>query len=397
MRWIKKLLAAGLVTLALVLVSLAILEIVLQCADDLYRRKVNHDWKSLHEVSPVTGWALRPGASGFITTEGETVAIEINSLGLRDREIGPKEAGVARILCLGDSFLYDVNFPQEATYVAVAQAEMLSQRLRVELVNAGVIGWGTDQQYLYYKEKGHLLEPDIVLLHLFVGNDINENNDAGFREILGLPPPPKPTFDLADGALVLRNFPYAGALRPQFADAADRARLTAQLGLLADHGLRSLELLDRGLCQVAWSLGLLRPEPPEKPQFQGRAALLKTVFDEPLTPPFEKGVALTKALIKALADEVRRHGSRFGVVVIPACAQIEAASEDDYHRLAHVNLELLSFIMAEGIPALDLGISYRAVHGHYAHLYGGTHWNAAGHAVAALAVTRWLREAFELE
>jgi hypothetical protein len=91
------------------------------------------------------GWAHVPGGRGRLVTPEFSVEIAINSAGLRDSEFAQaKEPGVRRILLFGDSF---------AEGWGVESADALSSRLqsclrqggeRVEVLNFGVAGYGTD-------------------------------------------------------------------------------------------------------------------------------------------------------------------------------------------------------------------------------------------------------------
>jgi len=82
---------------------------------------------------------------------------------------------------------------------------MLSDRLgrEVQVLNAGVRGYGTDQSYLYYRERGRAFEPDVVVL-FHSGNDLTDNVKLHeMRRPLG-----KPAFALRpDGSLELMGYP----------------------------------------------------------------------------------------------------------------------------------------------------------------------------------------------
>ena len=83
-----------------------------------------------------------PGITRYLPQYGHDVSF--NSAGMRDREhaVG-KEAGVFRILVLGDSFMEAFQVPFEASLPSLLE-QALGQRTgkRVEVVNAGVSGWG---------------------------------------------------------------------------------------------------------------------------------------------------------------------------------------------------------------------------------------------------------------
>jgi hypothetical protein len=76
---------------------------------------------------------------------------------------------------------------------------------RVEVVNAGVSGWGTDNALLYFLHEGWRWHPDVVVLQFNTGNDVLENH----RELLtgSATYPDKPYYRLADGRLVREHDP----------------------------------------------------------------------------------------------------------------------------------------------------------------------------------------------
>ncbi len=54
------------------------------------------------------------------------------------------------------------------------ETQLQTEGRNVEVLNTGVSGWGTDQQYLYFKSEGHLYQPDVVVLAFYVLNDFLE-------------------------------------------------------------------------------------------------------------------------------------------------------------------------------------------------------------------------------
>src|SRR5438552_17576863 len=59
-------------------------------------------WKGFHVPDSLAAYRLAPNLDGAITFHGRVV-IRTNSLGLRDREYGPRTPGVPRVLMIGDS------------------------------------------------------------------------------------------------------------------------------------------------------------------------------------------------------------------------------------------------------------------------------------------------------
>lgn len=101
--------------------------------------------------------------------------VKTNSLGLReDREFADKQA--LRILVLGDSFVFGLGVQRSETFQAVLERR-LSKRLgqAVEVINAGVPGYGTCHERLVLEDLLPKLQPDLVLLCFYAGNDLVDN------------------------------------------------------------------------------------------------------------------------------------------------------------------------------------------------------------------------------
>lgn len=99
--------------------------------------------------------------------------VEINSLGLRDREYSVKKPpGTTRIIILGDSLTFGQGVRVEETYPKRLE-ELLTKRhprKKFEVFNTGVCGYNTLAEYLMLKEKWVAFHPDIVMVG-FVLND----------------------------------------------------------------------------------------------------------------------------------------------------------------------------------------------------------------------------------
>lgn len=126
---------------------------------------------------PMLASTLRPNTSGWWTKEGHAW-VQINSVGMRDVERTiAKPAGTNRVAVLGDSYI-------EALQVALEDnlCQQLESRLNktlpepVEVLNFGVSGYGTAQQFLKLENEVWKFEPDVVLLCVYPGNDLRNNS-----------------------------------------------------------------------------------------------------------------------------------------------------------------------------------------------------------------------------
>ena len=151
------------------------------------------------------------GYEGWQQSTEYVARVRFNQLGLRDpRDRYEKPPGTFRILLLGDSFMEAVQVEQRETTAAVLEARLRALRpdLNVEVINAGVAGWGTGIEGLYLDHEGYRFEPDLVLVGFFIGNDLHDNyyklQLAGDDLDLAV----KPYFGLGrDGAVVQRDPP----------------------------------------------------------------------------------------------------------------------------------------------------------------------------------------------
>lgn len=127
------------------------------------------------------GWRNIPSWSA--TTNGQTLTI--NSKGLRDREHSyDKPENTKRILVLGDSYAWGYGVADDEIFTTRLQdlvdTTPFVPMTRYSIINCGVSGWGTDQEYLFLLEEGFKYSPDLVVLAFFIVNDI-QNNSASIQ------------------------------------------------------------------------------------------------------------------------------------------------------------------------------------------------------------------------
>jgi hypothetical protein len=158
----------------------------------------------IFEYHPRWGWRHTPGAEGTFVKLGFQQPIQINSRGLREREIPyEKPAGVARVLAVGDSNVAGFEVPVDKVWVRVTESILRERGYNVEFINAGHRGYGTDQSLLFLTDEGMKYQPDLVL-YFWSTNDIDDNITIHrpYRKY------GKGYFDLdASGALTLKDVP----------------------------------------------------------------------------------------------------------------------------------------------------------------------------------------------
>jgi hypothetical protein len=157
--------------------------------------------------------------------------LNINSKGLRGPErCYAKPAGTRRILVLGDSYAWGYGVSDADVFSVVLEARLRGAGgTRWQVLNAGVSGWGTDQEYLFLLHEGLRYEPDIVVLAFFLLND--PTNLSASRQY-GLDKPVFLDLDLRLGNVPV---PKPDAKAPVIETQADLMLLTfTLLGRMAD-------------------------------------------------------------------------------------------------------------------------------------------------------------------
>lgn len=128
------------------------------------------------QLDDVAGYVLRPFYRGRVSMLDFDEPFETNSRGLRGPELGPKQPGEFRIVVLGDSEIFGLGVRPEQRLT-----EQLEEILRgrgfasVHVVNVATPGWTTFNEAGYLAANGTWLTPDLVIVAVYLGNDIEEN------------------------------------------------------------------------------------------------------------------------------------------------------------------------------------------------------------------------------
>jgi lysophospholipase L1-like esterase len=324
-------------------------------------------FQGLFEGDPRIGYRLKPRASvRFATAEFET-DIAINGAGVRDdEEIGPKQPDEKRIVVLGDSLVLSVQVPLAQTF-----GELLEKRLnadtaagRYRVINAGVQGYGPVEEALFFESLADTVQPDLVLVTVFVGNDAEE----AFQSFSKLGGP-------GSGGMVAARDTLRTHLR----------RLVRRSMVLQVVRLRVNMVLGR------LGFSLTPPEPP-----------LQSYAASP-APRIREGLAVARRSIEHIMATASRVNARTAVVLMPARFQVDDA---DYGRLrtavANAGGELIRDAAAErfeealapvNVPRLDLLPVLRAtLPGPDVFFQTNVHLTPHGHQVVADAIARFIRD-----
>lgn len=137
----------------------------------------------LYISDPALHHRMAANWSGFFPEEivrevgRSEVPIRTNSLGLRSPEIErQKPAGTTRLLVLGDSVAFGWGLRSEDTFTSQLASLLATvyPNQRIEVINAGVSGYGTWQEVQWLQQTGLGLEPDVVIVQAHL-NDAADN------------------------------------------------------------------------------------------------------------------------------------------------------------------------------------------------------------------------------
>lgn len=130
-------------------------------------------------------YALRPGLGPPFST---------NAHGFRGEPVdAAKPAGVRRIVMLGDSITFGnaVAWNQTFSYVLQQILNERAGRREFEVLNLGVSGYNTSQEFATLRELGLVFSPDLIVLNVCLNDSdpvktvsaIGLINEAGVREL----------------------------------------------------------------------------------------------------------------------------------------------------------------------------------------------------------------------
>lgn len=378
--------------------TLAAAEVVLrQALGARYYTSIRLDERTLYQLNP----GSRREYIHAPINGGVHVRYEINSRGFRGAELAA-DGALPRVVVYGDSFIQAEFSHTEDTFAERLEAH-LAERLggEVEVVNAGVAGYGPDQELRRMETELASLRPELVVVALYSGND--------FGDLL------RNKLYRLDERGELRDNPYV------LDDAVVRRVAVAQRELILKKALRDALRRLRGDAHAAIPTGAAaRRERVE-------AALVQLVGEyreyvergdntvrELMSDPYNADVSLAPegdsakyrvAMLDAIAARMRETAAAARVplllVVIPSPIDVSdehESGEVDVERHPAYRRSALTDAMRDiadrqGIPAVNLFPPFAARGARDLYLKGvDDHWNERGQDFAAQLVSEFIVE-----
>jgi lysophospholipase L1-like esterase len=350
------------------------------------------------------GWRCRPDIDlRFVQPGLYDVRVRCNSQGLRDRDHAvAKAAGVVRILCVGDSYVWGQGVENEQTVASLVERDLPG----VETINLGVAGYSAVQELVRLETDGLEYRPDWTVV-FFCDNDLDSNFETkdGRRPLVEL---------RDDDALHIVNRPVPQPwLAPLSTWLHERSRLLVEfdycVGLVRE---RLAQQKAAARVAAAAKTPAATPAAPTRREVEptrvGRVRSDEIQFslvDRFLAPDarMDQAWRTLQQIYVEMRDRAAQRGSRLLVVYVPdpplgveslfrgllAHARLQEG-EADWNRPGKRLAQLCDAI---GVPWLDLAPAFRAAPDP-ARLFlsPDPHWSVAGNEIAAKAVAQKLRE-----
>ena len=179
------------------LIGLVICEILLK-----YWQVIDDERNLLYEYHEELGWIPKKGIEKSFVGSRKYL-VKHNSNGFREKEFSEILGTRKRILILGDSFAYGYDSEVDNRF-----SNQLSDMLpNYSIVNMGVSGYSTDQEYMLLKRYFDQIDPDIV--YLLYNHDDRFGNSTNY--IFG--GYYKPYFQMEGNHLELQGVPVPMGLK----------------------------------------------------------------------------------------------------------------------------------------------------------------------------------------
>lgn len=335
----------------------------------IYPRAIPEVYPAMYMNDPYTGYRLKPNFTGVHRHRDFTVTYSINSSGMRDYNHPiHKPQGTYRIMVLGDSFTFGVGVPMEGTYPKVLERLLNGQNTtkRFEVINTGVPGYGTDQEYNYFVHEGIAYQPDMVIIG-FLGMNNVDRVEYGWQN-----------YSAPNGYIIKKG------IKDQESIGKIREWIITHSKLALIVNYRLTKLIDS-----YHRHGNLREIPYQ-------------IYHDSYTKSFSKAIDRTQKYLLDLNNQNRAEHRSTVLVLIPFEMEVnkqnwikyeleDAYSENVFNKnLLKPSTMFSAFGKENNIPTLNLVPIFRADHPEKCYFHWEAHWNTNGHLLAGQSLYSFL-------
>ena len=326
-----------------------------------------------YRVSTENTFGLQPnfrGSEPSMAFPGQQVKVSINAAGLRGRELDPS---ANKIIAIGDSYTFGVYVGDDETYPAVLERLVAGRSSGWQVINAGyAAGYETDQQYSWLSQHINKFAAKVVVLGIFLGNDIMGIKTSAWQapDSAGLP---TRWIDrdlvVADNGMLINKRRGLGTVGAEYIHHVPLLR-ESHFAVAIGH------LLDR------W----LFPQVAEE-----QLAAFRHIFGD-YSPEFLRQEAIFLKLVAGMRDETQAHGAKFMVVLLPINFMVQPEllakvlpTSPDIGKLPSPYYDRLSLALAaRQIEHINIDLEMRQDgRAKFYPINGEVHFNPLGHQFVA--------------
>lgn len=303
-------------------------------------------------LDEVLGWRHASNASKvFVNEDGTRARVVQGRHGHRgSQHDDQKPPGKQRVLFLGDSFTEGSQVNEDELFTFVIE----QSNHQFEIINAGVGGYGTVQEYLYLMNGGLQLHPDIVVLMVYE-NDLADNC-LSYSPSMG----PRPYGEWNGGELrVVEGLDWNGF---------EKFGLPVPFQEWFHANSFLYYFLNTRIYQVMRGETLKELEKQDLRRTEGCRKL-----------------EIFAGIVRRMVTALRGVGSDMAIVAIPTSKDVSAGS-------SQVNSGIMKVCAEEGLHCLDLlsALVQAVSRGEKSYFAVDIHWTKVGHQVAARAISPFL-------
>jgi len=129
-----------------------------------------------YETNDLFPFVLTPHYQAQIVDnlEKQRFSVSLNAQGFRAEEFVSKRNGERRLVTIGDSTTFGIGVEESDTYPKLLESLLNGQAgagSAYKIFNLGVAGYGPAEYYLLAKQYVNILNPDVIVVAWFTGND----------------------------------------------------------------------------------------------------------------------------------------------------------------------------------------------------------------------------------
>ena len=359
-------------------------------------RIVGYSYPQFYALDPSLGYSLRPNIEGWYRKEGGSY-VRINSDGLRDREHSKaKPPDTIRVAVIGDSYAEAMHVEMDQTFWKVAEENLQTcpdvGGKKLEVINFGVSGYGTAQEFLMLHERVWQYSPDVVLLAVTTNNDVTDNSRA-LKKASDIP-----YFVYTDGRLTLDDsFKQTKTYHVRQSAPSrlvswiqDNSRLVQAISS-ANRSFKYWLAARKARSMAAKPAEIKGPVQGDEPGIEN------AVYQQRNDPVWNDAWRVTEGLIAQMRDEAISRNARFVVVTLSQGIQVYPDPKvrqnfmDRYgiSDLFYPDHQFERICERQHVPAIILAPrlqEYAERNKAYLHGFAGDlgngHWNQLGHRIA---------------